>query len=114
MLDLLVLFESKCEEKSTIKKLILLANDQHRWSEAHALFSEIRKKTLIAEKHGDTLKDAQYCFEEICAKTLYNLSHEPAPFDPDSPFWVLPLAIQLGQKLGVSELDEISPLLKIR
>jgi len=57
---------------------------------------------------------AQHAFEEICAKTLYNLTREPAPFDPDSPFWVLPLAVGLGFRLGVTDPGEISPLLRAR
>jgi hypothetical protein len=48
---------------------------------------------------------AQYCFEEICAKSIYNESgHEmPAPFDSDSPFWVVPLAIQAARALGIDQ-----------
>ena len=79
-------------------------------AKAHALIPEIRQKTLAAEKRNDQLALAQYNFEEICAKML-NMTHEPAPFDPDSPFWVLPLALELGQMLGVSDAGEISPLL---
>ncbi|MBK6704542.1 MAG: hypothetical protein IPG56_12890 [Caulobacteraceae bacterium] len=99
--------------QDTLRKLIALANDRTRRKEAHALFSEIRQKTLAAHKREDELALAQYAFEEICAKTLYNLTHEPAPFDPDSPFWVLPLALQLGQRFGVTDPAEISPLLSV-
>jgi hypothetical protein len=52
--------------------------------------------------------------EEICAKTLCNMTHEPGPFDPDSPFWALPLAVELGQMLGVTDAGEISSLLKAK
>ena len=69
--------------------------------------------TLAADKRRDELALAQYAFEEICAKTLYNLTHECAPFDPDSPFWVLPLAVDLGLRLGVTDPGEISPLLRV-
>ncbi|WP_051379669.1 hypothetical protein [Bradyrhizobium murdochi] len=111
MLAPLVFFEGRCKDKETFRKLITLANERSRRKEAHALFSEIRKKTLAAEKRGDQLALAQYAFEEICAKTLYNVTGEPAPFDPDSPFWVLPLALELGQMLGTTDGGEISPLL---
>jgi hypothetical protein len=57
---------------------------------------------------------AQYKLEEICAKTLCNMTHEPGPFDPDSPFWDLPLAVELGQMLGVTDAGEISSLLKAK
>jgi hypothetical protein len=112
MLAPLTLFEARCEDKATLRKLITLAEDRSRRKEAHALFSEIRQKTLAAEKRKDEFALAQYAFEEICAKTLYNLTHEPAPFDPDSPFWVLPLALNLGRRLGISDPGDISPLLK--
>jgi hypothetical protein len=110
----LLFFEGRCEDKDTLRKLITLANDRSRRKEAHALFSEIRRKTLAAEQRNDQLALAQYHFEEICAKTLYNMTHEPAPFDPDSPFWVLPLALELGQMLGVTDAGEISPLLRAK
>ncbi|MGE0293659.1 MAG: hypothetical protein AB7P97_15005 [Hyphomonadaceae bacterium] len=112
MLAPLTLFAARCEDKATLRKLIALAEDRSRRKEAHALFSEIRQKTLAAEKRKDECALAQYAFEEICAKTLYNLTHEPAPFDPDSPFWVLPLALDLGRRLGITDPGAISPLLK--
>jgi hypothetical protein len=114
MLAPLTFFEGRCEDKETLRKLITLANDRSRRKKAHALFSEIRQKTLAAEKRNDLPALAQYNFEEICAKTLYNMTREPAPFDPDSPFWVLPLALELGQMLGVIDAGEISPLLRAR
>ena len=111
MLTPLTFFEARCDDKATLQTLIALANNSSRRKEAHALFNEIRKKTLAAEKRKDALALAQYAFEEICAKTLYNLTHAPAPFDPDSPFWVLPFAVDLGSRLGVTDFGEISPLL---
>ncbi len=108
----LTFFETRCEDKDTLRKLITLANDRSRRKQAHALFNEIRNKTLAAQRRDDQLAVAQYAFEEICAKTLYNITHEPAPFDPDSPFWVLPRALKLGQMLGITDVGLISPLLK--
>jgi len=108
----LLFFEGRCKE--TLRKLITLANDRSRRKEAHDLFSEIRRKTLAAEQRNDQLALAQYNFEEVCAKTIYNMTREPAPFDPDSPFWVLPLALELGQMLGVTDAGEISPLLRAK
>jgi hypothetical protein len=114
MLAPLTFFEGRCEDKETLRKLITLANDGARRKLAHALFTEIRMKNLAAEKRGDELAVAQYSFEEICAKTLYNIANEPAPFDPDSPFWVLPRAVKLGQMLGITDASMISPLLGSR
>jgi hypothetical protein len=59
--------------QGTLRKLIALAKDRCRWKQAHALFSEIRRKSLAAEQRNDQLALAQYFFEEICAKTLYNV-----------------------------------------
>ncbi|TQF30902.1 hypothetical protein UNPA324_15760 [Bradyrhizobium sp. UNPA324] len=112
MLAPLTFFEARCEDKDTLRKLIALANDRSRRKQAHALFYDIRNKTLAAQKRDDQLGVAQYAFEEICAKTLYNLTREPAPFDPDAPFWVLPLALKLARMLGIKNAGLISPLLK--
>jgi hypothetical protein len=114
MLAPLTFFEGRCNDKETLRKLIALASDRSRRKQAHALFSEIRRKTLAAEQRNDQLAMAQYNFEEICAKTLYNMTREPAPFDPDSPFWVLPLALELGRMLGIADAGEISPLLRAK
>ncbi|MET4260577.1 hypothetical protein ABIC09_005540 [Bradyrhizobium sp. S3.12.5] len=110
----LTFFEGRCEDKETLRRLIVLANDKSRRKQAHALFTEIRKKTLAAGKRDDQLALAQYAFEEICAKTLYNLTGEPAPFDPGSPFWILPRALELGRMLGITDAGEISPLLRAK
>src|SRR5215831_11429532 len=110
----LLFFEGRCKDKETLRKLITLASDRSRRKEAHELFSEIRRKTLAAEQRNDQLALAQYNFEEICAKTLYNMTREPAPFDPDSPFLVLLLAMELGHMLGVTDAGEISPLLRAK
>ena len=59
----------------------------------HDLFQRIRKTTIAAERAHEQRLVAQYLFEEVCAKTLYNLSGEPAPFDPDVPFRIVPNAI---------------------
>jgi hypothetical protein len=111
MLAPLMFFEERCEDKDTLRKLIALANDKSRSKQARALFNEIRNKTLAAERGGDQFAVAQYAFEEICAKTLYNITGEPAPFDPDSPLWVLPRALKLGRMLGITDAGVISPLL---
>jgi len=109
-----VFFLDRCEDKETLRKLIALANEKSGRTQAHVLFSEIRNKTLMAQRRGDQLAVAQYSFEEICAKTLYNITNAPAPFDPDSPFWVLPRALKLGHMLGITDAGAISPLLASR
>jgi len=114
MLAPLMFFEARCEDKQTLRRLIVLANDKSQRMSSRGLFEAIRSKTLVAERRNDQLALAQYAFEEICAKTLYNVTNGPAPYDADSPFWVLPLALELGRALGVTDPSEISPLLKLK
>lgn len=95
---LLELFVANCSDTTTLNELLVIVRDRSKWKLAHSLFQRIRKKTLAAPA-----SESQYLFEEICAKTLYNLSGEPAPFDADSPYWVIPNAIALGRQLGLHQ-----------
>ena len=113
MQDLFGVFEPLCEDNQSLRALAAMAADRGCWPDAHNLFQSIRQKTLAAGKKGDELGLAQYAFEEICAKTLYNLSGSPAPFDADSAFWVIPLATQLGAKLGLKSPAQVTPLLEM-
>jgi hypothetical protein len=108
---LLLFFSDKCSEKSTWNELISMSASDSLWVNAHGLFRRIRQKTLRVERslrnplqirraHYKTL-ECQYLFEEICAKTLYNLSGAAAPFDEESPEWIVPNALNLAKQLGV-------------
>lgn len=109
-----------CAEQSTLRELDEMASDEKKWPHAHALFSKIRDKTIRADKAKDKLLQYQYSFEEICAKTLYNISGHikgkefPYPFDNDSPFWVIPLAVSFARALGVADPSTVSSLLRPR
>ena len=113
-------FLPHCEEQSTLRELDDMASDEKKWRYAHALFSRIRDKTLRADDANDELLQYQYCFEEICAKTLYNISGHikgeefPYPFDDDSPFWVVSFAVSFARALGVPNPFSISSLLQPR
>jgi hypothetical protein len=104
---LIDLFLDRCSEKSTLQELQQLLKNDDRWIEAHALFNRIRDKTLKVERRKDRLLAIQYSFEEICAKTLFNLSDTNAPFDPDSPYFVIPFAIHLARALQMKDEDVI-------
>jgi hypothetical protein len=65
------------------------------------------EKTLDAEERNDALADCQFLFEEACAKTLYNLSDTNAPFDEDSPYWIVPNALSLARRIGIHEAEVI-------
>ena len=41
-----------------------------------------------------------YLFEEKCAKSLFNMTHQPGGFDADSAFYIVPFALVFGRKLG--------------
>lgn len=74
--------------------------------------NRIGKKALAAERQGDRLLQRQYLFEEICAKTLYNLSGQPAPFDADSPYWIIPNAMAFARKLGIEDREVLDRLVR--
>lgn len=101
------LFADRCEEKSTIEELRELLSDEDRWVEAYSLFDRIRRKTLDAEKDENWLLAHQYVFEEICAKTIFNLTNPDAPFDADSPFFVIPIALSFARALGIADEEVI-------
>jgi hypothetical protein len=109
-----------CAEQSTLRELDDMASDEKKWRYAHALFRRIRDKNLRADGAKDEFLQYQYCFEECCAKTLYNISGHikgqefPYPFDDDSPFWVVPCAVSLARALGVADPFSVSSLLQPR
>ena len=101
-------FARHCTERTTLDELAVMLDDDDLWPDAHDLHTRIRDKTIVAERSGNARDTAQYLFEEICAKTLYNLSHESAPFDPDSPYWIVPNAIALARALDVDESNVVT------
>src|SRR5436305_93609 len=112
-------FLPRCADQSTLRELDDMASDDEKWRHAHALFSRIRDKTLRADTKKDKLLQHQYGFEEICAKTLYNMSGHimgkefPYPFDDDSPFWVIPISVGFARALGVADPFRVSSLLQV-
>jgi hypothetical protein len=104
---LIDLFLVRCTEKSTMEELKELLSNQNRWVKAHTLFDRIRRKTLDAVEHKNKLLASQYSFEEICAKTIFNLTDTNAPFDADSPFFVIPIALSFARALGIADEEFI-------
>lgn len=78
---------------------------------AHDLFGRIRKKTLAASRSKDAILESQYSFEEVCAKTLYNLGHNPGPFDPDVPFRIVPSALAFARFLDVADSQIVNAIM---
>jgi hypothetical protein len=104
---LLQLLAPHCNDRSTFDVLSRMVKEHRTWPKTHDLFNRIRGKTLMAERAADRALTSQYLFEEICAKTLYNLSMSSAPFDPDSPYWVIPNAIAFARHVGVADAQVI-------
>jgi hypothetical protein len=100
--ELIKLFGDHCTDKTTLNALADIVGDRDQWRESRALFYRIREKTLVAERSRDVSLSAQYHFEEICAKALYNFSGQPAPFDLDSAYHVIPAALTLAHALHLS------------
>ncbi len=110
--NLATLLSSRSEDPATLRTIIEFTNDKGRWQKAHGLFDEIRSKASRASTRGDETLEAQYRFEEVCVKTLYNLGRYSAPFDPDSPYWIIPNALRAGELLGI-EASEILDQIKV-
>jgi len=108
---LLGVFIPHCGDCSTLDELAEIAVDRSQWRTCHSLFDRIRKKTLSAERNGDQLLGAQYLFEESCAKTLYNLSGEPGPFDREVSFKIVPSALALARILNVSDAEVVQVIM---
>jgi hypothetical protein len=108
----LILIIGYTSDTSTINELIAMIDDAGLWPKAHDLFDRIRDKTIKTDRTHDGRMCAQYCFEEICAKTIYNLTDPIDPFDDDSMFWVFPLALDTARRLGIDSgkiVDAIAP-----
>jgi hypothetical protein len=106
MRNLLLIFAAKSPDRSTLDELHQMAGDRGSWIHAHDLFQRIRVKSLEPVRQRDAKLQIQYAFEEACAKTLYNLPRNPAPFDPDSPYWIVPNALVTARHFGI-DADEI-------
>ncbi|MBE7159206.1 MAG: hypothetical protein INR62_12375 [Rhodospirillales bacterium] len=100
---LLDLFLASCQDRETLQQLRHMVDHESEWVRAHDLFARIRRKTLAAESADDHAADCQYLFEEVCAKSLYNLSGCSDPFDEDSPFYILPCALSLARALSIPD-----------
>ena len=105
MTALVELFAAHVPDRSTLDELHRIISDRNSRHQAHDLFQRIRRKTLDASQRGDKCAECQYLFEEVCAKTLYNLTPTSRPFDPDSPYWIVPNALTLARRLGIEEAN---------
>ena len=104
---LLDLFEDKVQDKESNRLLWKFCNEKQKWIKAHGLHSTIRDRNIKAIKENNKIKEHQYMFEEAIAKTLFNLTKSNAPFDPDSPYWVIKNALSLAKILDIIPTKEV-------
>ncbi len=81
-----------------------MISDESSWPKAHDLFDRVRRKSLAADGNDQRVL-TQYCFEEACAKTLFNMTDTDMPFDEDAPYWVVPEALRLAGQLGIDKAE---------
>lgn len=97
--DLLLLFESRCQDSRNLTELLrVLSGSRSSWSNARSCFASARTRH---RRGGEASSTQQLFFEEVVSKTLYNLSGASAPFDADSPYWVVPGALSLAESLDL-------------
>ncbi len=105
MKNLIQVFSARANDRTTLDELHEMIGDGRAWRKANELYLRIRHKTLAAEKSKDELASSQYLFEEACAKTLHNIWGESAPFEADSPYWIVPNALLLARRMGIAESE---------
>ncbi|HEX3988625.1 MAG TPA: hypothetical protein VHZ30_04280 [Verrucomicrobiae bacterium] len=115
MKRLIVVFSEKTTDRGTLDELYQLIGDKPRWKQAHDLFTRIRRKNIEATRRGDIRLRSQYCFEEACAKTIYNLpAAHTGRFDPDSPYWIIPNALVTAHYFGIDPNEIISAVVNTK
>jgi hypothetical protein len=108
ILALLQLFRARVPDRTTNSWVIELAQDRRKWPRAHAVFDRVRRRNLEAIARNDHVGECQYCFEEVCLKSLYNETAPRDPFDSDSPHWIIKNAIALARAVGVPVQDVLA------
>jgi hypothetical protein len=101
ILKLLRLFADRVPDAESNGWVVEVASDEDRWHDAHNYFDKVRNRNLEAITEKDAVRQAQYYFEEMCLKSIWNETDTHAPFDSDSPYWVVPSAVNLARALGM-------------
>jgi len=90
-----------------LNSVIAVASDPSRWAEAHKVFSDIRRLTLKEErKRTNDIYYSLLYIAENTAKTVYNASGAPRPFDYDSPWWLAQNVRSLIEAVGDSRFED--------
>lgn len=98
IVDILRVSHSVEPSWNVIGDLLRIAQDRAQWMFARALFSDIRAEVLALEAANSRPsliqsghKSAPWLLSvlELCAKTIYNESVSPDPFDRDTGWWMV-------------------------
>jgi hypothetical protein len=103
MKKLVSVFAPMCPDRTTMDELARMLDEPTSWHGAHSLFDRIRQKNLQSQFKWNRKRSAQYCFEEVCAQTLFNFVDTEQPFDLDAPYWIVPNAFALARALEIDE-----------
>jgi hypothetical protein len=102
VLEILRLFQERFPDAESSACVTELAMASDRWSAAHAVFGEIRGRAQAAAEVRDAVRCAQYDFEELCCKAMYNAATSADDeFDSSSPFFVAGAALKLARAVGL-------------
>lgn len=101
IVGLLRLFAERVPDAQSHARVLELATTPRSWSAGHAVFGAVRSRLLDAIDAKDRVRGAQYSFEELCCKALYNATSPGDAFDPSSPFSVGGAAIRLARAVGL-------------
>ncbi|MDB5292945.1 MAG: hypothetical protein JWL69_4186 [Phycisphaerales bacterium] len=101
IVELLRLFHGRVPDAESAAHVSELVMAPARWSAAHEVFNELRRRCLIAIEAMDQVRAAQYAFEELCCTAMYNATSADDPFDPSSPFFVAGAALRLARAVDL-------------
>jgi hypothetical protein len=90
-----------CRRVSPMQELDLLISvisEPARWIQAHGVFRTLRLALLNSE--GVDPRESVFHIAELLAKVTYKESFSGAPFDRDSGWWIVPVVLQVAQRLG--------------
>ena len=112
MQALLDLFEEYVPDKESNRAVFRYCDSRANWPRANTLFSTVHEKNLEAIENRENVLECQYSFEEVVAKTLFNMTDPTEPFEPDAPYWVIKNAITLAKALDLSPEEVIDTIFR--
>jgi hypothetical protein len=95
------LCKRRCRPVPAVDRVCELGRAPGRWTEGHVAFDDVRHLNLLAERvPTDAAYKALLDLAESTAKTIYNASGAPAPFDHHAPWRIPERALAFVRALG--------------